>query len=223
MGSAILQGLLRQQSAQTAPKLQYTAHVNSTSSLDRLKQDFSAHSDIIQFTSGNDHLVSASSADIILLGFVPGDLHAVLATNSIASHLKGKIIISMLAGVSTTQLLETLQTNSSGSSEDDFSVVRIIPTLSAKIGESVTLLAESAGTSVAAISAVEAIFSRIGTIHRMPERLMDTATAIGAAVHALAIVAVDTATDASVADGTYIHYNPQHNCPTSVTLYTNST
>lgn len=202
MGSAILQGLLQQQPAQDAPKLQYSVHVRSDSSLNRLKQDFSAQSKTIRFTCGNDQLIEAADADIILLGFVPGDLNTVLGTNDLAAHLKGKVVISMLAGISTDELLEALQTNShSGSMTSEFNVARIIPTLSAKIGESVTLVAEPP-TPSAASSVVDAIFSRIGSVHHMPERLMDTATAIGAAVHALAIVAVDTATDASVADGT---------------------
>lgn len=109
----------------------------------------------------------------------------------------------MLAGISTDQLIEALQTNTPGSSASDFDVARIVPTLSAKIGESVTLVAEPP-TPSAASSAVNAIFSGIGSVHLMSERLMDTATAIGAAVHALAIVAVDAATDASVADGSFL-------------------
>lgn len=203
MGSAILEGLLRHKSTESSPEFQYTAHVRSQSSSNRLKQTFSSHLDIINLTVGNDQLIQATTeADIIMLGFVPGDLDTVLGTNDFASHLKGKTVISLLAGISTDQLLSSLQAHSSGSSKNDFNVARIIPTLGAKVGESVTLVAESP-TTTAANAIVEGIFSRIGSVHPMPERLMDTATAIGAAVHALAFVAVDTATDASVADGMF--------------------
>ncbi|CZT15893.1 uncharacterized protein RCC_01732 [Ramularia collo-cygni] len=202
MGSAILQGLLQHDATdEPSNKLQYTAHVHSSASMELLKQTFSAHSSAITFTHGDSQLTEAvSSADIVLLGFVPGDLDTVLSTDNFASHLRGKIIISMLAGISTSQLLAKLVSATPGSRQDQFDIARTIPTLGAKIGESVTLIAETP-TPSAAIPTVAAVFKRIGSVHHVPEKSMDTATAINAAVHALAIVAVDSAVDASVADG----------------------
>lgn len=201
MGSAILEGLLQNSPAEGTPRLSYTAHVNSSTSLTRLQESFSSNSTNITFTSGPENLIqTVTSSDIILLGFLPTQLLQILtSTPDLATHLKGKTIISMLAGISTSQLLDALVSHCPGSAPSDFSLARIIPTLSAKICSSVTLLAEPC--SPVARTAVEKIFSRVGSLHPIPEKLMDTATAIGAAMHALAIVAVDSATDCSVAEG----------------------
>lgn len=203
MGSAILSGLVRNPPSKGTPQLRYTAHVNTQASSNRLKETFASHSNLVDcYTYGTDQLNEAvSNADIILLGFVPGDLDNVLSHEGFVFQLKGKLIISMLAGISTSHLLEKFQSNCPNSSKEDFSVTRIIPTLSAKIGESVTLIAPMSSPPALPTSTVEDIFSRIGSVHYISEKLMDTATAIGAAMHALAIVAVDSATDASVADG----------------------
>lgn len=152
-------------------------------------------------TYGDDYLLAAAQADIVILGVLPDDLDQTLGTRNLAFYLQGRTIVSMLAGVSSSQLIEALKNNALQSTFRDYDVTRIMPTLSAKLCESVTIIADRGIPSPAA-SLIHGLLARLGTLHPVPERLMDTATAIGAAVHALTIVAVDTATDASVAEGT---------------------
>ena len=113
----------------------------------------------------------------------------------------------MLAGVPISQIHDELSGAVEGGSHkepDVFSVARIIPTLGATIGESVTLIAdpeERLAVPERQSKLLDEILSQVGPVQHIPERLMDAATAIGAAAHALAMVAVDGMTDVSVAEG----------------------
>ena len=119
--------------------------------------------------------------------------------------LQDKAIISMLAGVFVSQILDMLtarRTPSGYAKSEDFTVARVIPTLGVTRGDSVTLSAEPSGpTVIERYRLAEDVLSHVGSVIRVEENLMSSATAIGAVVHALAIVAVDSVTDASVAAG----------------------
>ncbi|KAK4498338.1 hypothetical protein PRZ48_010996 [Zasmidium cellare] len=192
MGTALLDGWLQRS------KHTFTAHVKSQASHDRLQQSVSTHSDRVTVSHGDDKTAQAAKdADIILLGILPGELSAFLKTPGLVQELKGKVVVSMLAGVPTSQLQQELASQSSG---EDWKVARIIPTIGSRIGESVTLVADPEALPEH-FKLIDEAFSSIGSVQHVPEAQMDAATAIGAAVHALAIVATDSVTDASVASG----------------------
>lgn len=81
--------------------------------------------------------------------------------------------------------------------------MRAIPSIGAQVRDSVTLIAETKSHAGPAQQAVTAwLFEQLGRpVQRLPESLMDEATALGAACNALAIVAVDAVVDAGVAEG----------------------
>ncbi|KAF7196001.1 Pyrroline-5-carboxylate reductase [Pseudocercospora fuligena] len=198
MGTALLKAWIN---APESSNYTFAAHVRSSASLERLKQDVS-NSGKVDLSFGDDKIVaSVKGADIVVLGFLPTQLGSILQTPGLVSELSGKTVVSVLAGVSTQQLLDELKSASSGS-DGEFKAACVIPTLGCGIGESVTLLATPSGSeSQPHFQLVEEVFSHIGSVLRIPEAHMGSATAIGAAVHALAIVAMDTAVDASVAEG----------------------
>ncbi|CAK4030525.1 pyrroline-5-carboxylate reductase [Lecanosticta acicola] len=197
MGTNLMLGLLRRGSS----TFRYSAHVNSSASAERLQKDLagvdSTVKDRVSVSSGNGKLCEAvTGADVVLLGVPPTQLGTLLGCEGLVAELKGKIIVSMLAGVAISQIEDALV--SRGFAKQDFHVARIIPTLGAGKGDSVTLLAEAGGEHM---EKVKGFLSQIGAIVPVPESLMNSATAVMAAVHALAIVAVDAVTDASVAAG----------------------
>lgn len=199
MGAAVLEGWLKNGSGYT-----FAAHTRTEASLNSLKNDLGDLSGNVKFSHGNDQIAAtAKDADIVLLGFLPKQLAEVLKLPGLADALNGKSIISMLAGVPISQVQDAIISGSSGSKASDFNVSRIIPTLGVKIGESVTLIADPAEPTESKESAqlIHSLLELIGAPQHIPEALMDEATAIQSAVHALAIVGVDGATDASVADG----------------------
>lgn len=194
MGTALLEGWL-QRSEHT-----FTAHVKSQASYDRLQQHLSTHSDRVVVSHGDGKVAEAAQdADIVLLGILPNELKSFLKTAGLVGALKDKVVVSMLAGVPTKELGDELNTISGSG---DWQVARIIPTIGSQIGESVTLIADPDQTDHRAhFQLIDEVFSSIGSVQHVPENQMDAATAIGAAVHALAIVATDSVTDASVASG----------------------
>lgn len=201
MGTAILQGLLRK--GESHDKVYaFTASVRRPESLERLKRDLGEHTagGHVEIGCGDeDSAKFANAADIILLGCAPTELGKLLSTPGLVNGLQGKIIVSLLAGVSYAQLADAL--GKAGTRRAN--LARVLPTLGAKIGDSVTLLAttDDNDSNAEHIRTVDELFRRIGTVQYVPEPLMLEATGIGALCHALAIVAVDTLGDASAAEG----------------------
>ena len=214
MGTAILQGLLRRQELSD---WHYTACVRSATSSQRLQRGIEGHADRVSVGCNEAVPSAVENADVVLLGCAPGDLEAMLQAAGLASGLQGKLVVSLLAGVSTSHLQEALRRHATedcrsaisspeGASapsvpQPTFRVARVIPSIGAKIGDSVTLLAESAELRQSDAQRVRGIFSHIGSVIGVPESLMDAATAVGAVCHALVIQAADALTDASVAEG----------------------
>lgn len=156
-------------------------------------------------------------ADVVVLAFPPRELDAVFGdgSNGLADALRGKLTISLLAGVSCDRLTTALSrpattttTKEGGRGEGSdprrqHHVMRAIPSIGAQVRDSVTLIAETkshAGPEQQAVTAW--LFEQLGRpVQRLPEPLMDEATALGAACNALAIIAIDAVVDAGVAEG----------------------
>lgn len=201
MGTSILKGLLNAKDALSdGLEISYTACVRSDASLDRLRQALDQNASKVSCQTGC-FTESAQKADIVMLGVPPGELEPFSKTPGLAEALRGKLIVSLLAGVSCTQVAAAFTTQ--GGREQDYlpNVTRVIPTIAAQVNDSVSLLAESNSIDAAQQRLCTTLFRRIGTVQHLPEALMNEATATGAVCHAIAISAVDAAVDASVAKG----------------------
>lgn len=181
------------------PEVAYVAHVTSSDSAARVKSALGdLAGDGVTITHGEDEAVNAvQESDVVFLCVQPKDLNDLLSIEHLAESMGRAVVISTLAGVSVERVRRAF-----GNYASHQSVARVIPTLGATNGDSVTLLAEpSHANDHRLFGRAECLLSQIGSVVRVPESLMNSATAIGAAVHALAIVAIDAATDASVAAG----------------------
>lgn len=225
------------------PSVRYTAWVRSRTSLQRLRRELASvgyeddqsgkqqeqqeeQKGMVNCVCGEEEdgrdIVSTviAPADVVILAFPPGELDAVFGdgSNGLADALRGKLTISLLAGVScdrlmnalsrpaTTSITATTEEGGRGDGSDQHQnqhhVTRAIPSIGAQIRDSVTLIAETkthAGPEQQAVTTW--LFEQLGQVQRLPESLMDEATALGAACNALAIVAVDAVVDAGVAEG----------------------
>lgn len=205
MGTSILKGLLNT-TTETSDglELSYTACVRSDTSLSRLRQALSQNASRVSCQVGC-FTESAQKADIVMLGIPPGELESFSKTPGISEALQGKLIVSLLAGVSCAQVAAACAEvrKSIGGSEKDYlpNVARVIPTIAAQVNDSVSLVAETDAIAAEQQKLCTALFHRIGTVQHLPENLMNEATATGAVCHAIAISAVDAAVDASVAKG----------------------
>ncbi|KAL8813529.1 MAG: hypothetical protein Q9200_000203 [Gallowayella weberi] len=193
MGTAILQGLLRRITQSKSPTVEYTAWVRSQTSLQRLHDTLGEDKKHVKCVAGGDITEIIKPANLVILGFPPGELKAVFGVVGLVEKLRGKLIVSLLAGVSYEQIQDAAARN--------LHLLRVIPSIGAKINDSVTLMAETTFASPEQLRMASWMFEQLGEVQWLPESLMDEATAAGAACNGLIMVAVDAIVDASVAEG----------------------
>lgn len=108
MATAIVQGLLNRARTGGQQRISHiTACVSSNTSAERLRNVFQPHRDRVRVVS-NGNIDAASSADVVMLAHKPYQVQKVLGEAGLAEALRGKKIISILAGVTTGQIREAL-------------------------------------------------------------------------------------------------------------------
>jgi pyrroline-5-carboxylate reductase len=199
MGTALLSGTLASKSSDRGLVKKYYACVRTQDAADRLRNRFSQQKEVEVVC--NDNLRALQAADVVILGFQPGDVNKILGDTEVSKSLEGKLIISMLAGVTCEMISGILSAaNDSHNVDQEPSVVRVIPSIGAQINEACSLISETR-LAPSAMSLVEWIFSQVGSTQIVSEDLLNTAVAISATSHALTVTAVDALTDGSVSRG----------------------
>lgn len=100
--------------------------------------------------------------------------------------------ISLMAGVPAEAIARRV-----GSSR----VVRTMPNLGARVGLSTTALAYLSEATAADVEFAERLFSAVGTVHRLPERLFDAFTGLVGSGPAFAAVVAEALADGGVRVG----------------------
>src|SRR3984893_16140225 len=109
-----------------------------------------------------DNKKAAEKADLIVVAVKAGDAKHVL--HEIAAFAPGKIIISLMAAISIKSLQNTLP---------DSKIVRAMPNIAARIGESMTAYPPDAKLTKNHIESVEFVFGTFGDSLQVSESLMD--------------------------------------------------
>lgn len=107
------------------------------------------------------------NSGILLIAVKPQDIDGVL--KDIKSSQRGQLIISIAAGISTSYIEKSI-----GKPR----VIRVMPNLTAKIGESVSCLCKGAFASDGDLDLAQQLFYCLGTTKVIGEELMNAATAI---------------------------------------------
>jgi len=197
MGTALLNGIVTSKGVREGPVKKYLACVRREEVAGKLRDQFAQQKDLVEVFC-NDNLRAIGGATIVVLGIRPSEVNVVLGDSAVADALRGRIIVSMIAGVSCSKIEEVLV---AGSKErHNYRVSRVIPSIGAQIGQSVSFIA-SAKQDDAATSLVSWIFGKVGSVHPVAESLLDVYVAVSATCHALAVTAVDALTDGSVSRG----------------------
>ncbi|OAP59706.1 pyrroline-5-carboxylate reductase [Fonsecaea erecta] len=196
MGTALLLGIIKDLD-KSEYDLKFSVSARSGTSIKRLRQTFDSYRDQVDVIS-LDNADAARGADVVILAFQPQQLAEVLGYRALVRAIQGKLVVSILAGVSSLQVAQELY----GSKEltTQTRVSRAIPSIGAQIGESMTLIADTV-LSTSDRDLITWLFQRVGPTQLLPEHLINTTTAVSAACHALAVVAVDAIVDGSVAEG----------------------
>ena len=136
-----------------------------------------------------DNAMACRIADVIILSVKPSHLRDLLP---LSKHLEGKLVISVLAGVSTSIL------------ESEFPkarVVRAMPNINAIIGASVTAISTGRSAKESDVEVAERIFRKLGDVFRVPEEYMDPITALIGSGPALISEIIDAMLLGAVAAG----------------------
>ncbi len=157
MGGAIARGI-----AAKCPGAELTVSNPSTPKLEALQTEYPA----IRTTT--DNAFAAAGADIVVLAVKPWLMAGVISN---LGDLSGKTVISVAGGIS----LDKLDTMLSPAPEQP--VFQVIPDTAAAIGRSMTFIAARRAPQPL-VDTVSGIFSALGRVAVIEERLMDAATAL---------------------------------------------
>ncbi|KAF9583457.1 delta 1-pyrroline-5-carboxylate reductase [Lunasporangiospora selenospora] len=195
MGIAIIRGTLDSMAeASSANELQpggFTACVHHQSSAEKLKANFGDDIKVLHGSSGN--VKGVSEADVILLCTKPQVAKAVLSSPGIQEALRGKLLISICAGVTIDQL-QTWTTPTT-------TIIRAMPNTPCKIREGMTIISSSPSADDRSTEFATNIFSTLGRCRVLEEKHLDAVTALAGSGPAFACVMLEALADGGVMMG----------------------
>ncbi len=108
-------------------------------------------------------------ASVVILSFKPKDLRTALASYRTQLNA-GQLVISLLAGIPTTQLEKSLP--------KEMPVVRAMPNTAAAVGLAATAICPGQHADKEHLAVAEALFAATGIVRQVPEPMMDAVTAL---------------------------------------------
>lgn len=186
MGIAILGGILDSLSSPDGPgqskadgpsphrlPKRFNACVRSDASKKRIQSELGQYPTFSQLKiRQNENIEAVSQADIVLLGCKPYMVADILRNREMAEALKGKLLISICAGVTEQQIAGYLP-------EKTCTIVRAMPNTAAAVRESMTVIATSNPPLPQETNTLlDWIFTRIGKVVHLPPSAMDASTAL---------------------------------------------
>lgn len=154
--------------------------------LDQVADDFPG------ISATKDNSKAVANATIVILAVKPQNIHEVL--EEISGSLRvDTLVISVLAGVTTTTLQERLGRN--------VPVVRAMPNTPALVDEGATAIAGGTFADEDHLALSRHIFEAVGTVEVVPEYLLDAITGLSGSGPAYVYMFIEALTDAGVKQG----------------------
>ena len=179
MGGAVALGLHT-----FAPEFQLTVTAAHSYTLEKFKS--------LGITATLDNAVSATWADAVILGVKPWLVQQVL--NQILPALKGKILLSLAAGIPSGKMAGWLD------GSDVRAAYTVIPNLAAEIGESMTFVSAVIGNED---DTVKSIFDRLGKTMIVDEKRLQAGMMVASCGTAFALRYARAAMEGGVQLGLY--------------------
>ncbi len=206
-GTVTPAGNQEQQEIPTGVPSRFIACVTRDASAKRVKSALSSHLSSISILR-NQNLKGVQKADVVILGCKPKNLKdGILREEGMRDALKGKLLISILAGTSVESVEENIYGSVLSDANDPIAegrcrVVRVMPNTASLISSSMTVIADSAPPLSPTQSAlVTWILSRIGRVVHLPPYMMDAATALCGSGPAFFALMLEAMADGAVAMG----------------------
>lgn len=170
----------------------------------RVQEALSAHSSRLTVLPKNENLRAIQESDVVILAFKPIKRQEVFGVAGISEALRGKVVLSIMAGISTTELKRLVYGDQAASSDEAgaFQAVRAMPNMAAKIREAVTLFTGNFETlSSETVDLASWVFRQVGEVHQVPEDSFDICAVLVGCAGSLLLLAIDGLLDAAVAEG----------------------
>jgi pyrroline-5-carboxylate reductase len=181
MGEAILKGLL------AGGRAKDTLLVSDPQ---KERLDFLKSSYEVNVTSDNKEVIKKS--DVIILAVKPQNLKEVV--ESFASQIdQSKLLISILAGVTTGRIEELLPQGSK--------VVRVMPNTPALVGAGASVLAGGTYAAEQDLNTALNIFKCLGSATILPEKLLNAVTGLSGSGPAFVALVIEALADGGVMAG----------------------
>lgn len=148
------------------------------------------------FSVSNDNKAAVKDADIIVFAILPQQLKKVLVEVAPEIDKKNQIFVSIVSGVSCTDLKAVLG--------EDATVIRAMPNTAIAIAQSMTCIASDNASDVS-LAEVEKMFETVGSVVVINEDLMTSATALCACGIAFFLRAIRAASQGGVEIGFHAH------------------
>ncbi|KAF1847539.1 pyrroline-5-carboxylate reductase [Cucurbitaria berberidis CBS 394.84] len=153
-------------------------------------------------TLTNQNLTGVQQADIILLSCKPHGYKTILGEEGMLEALKGKVLVSILAGVTQQQIEAFLYPSGVDKADNPCRVVRVMPNTASFVRESMSVIQTSDPPLTDSQHAlVSFVFSSIGRVVSLPPALMDISTALCGSGPAFFALILEAAADGAVAMG----------------------
>ncbi|KAG1768371.1 putative delta 1-pyrroline-5-carboxylate reductase [Suillus occidentalis] len=175
----------------------FTATVTRKESAQKLQHTFGLLGGLgssVQVVTGKN-LAAVQQADVIILCCKPHQAHVILSQNGMQEALAGKLLISILAGVTILQL--------TGWVPPTTRVVRAMPNTPCRIREGMTVVSNLPISDEAELdrSIILNIFSSIGRCRFLEEKNFDACTALSGSGPAFACIFLEAMADGGVMMG----------------------
>jgi len=175
----------------------FIACVRRPESAKKVKNALAEHLDVLRIVQ-NENVKACAEADVILLGCKPYMVNDILKAEGMRAALKGKLLISICAGVPVAQMETALYNH--GNEADTCLLVRAMPNTASGIRESMTVIAISEPPlDIEVSNLITWIFKRIGDVVYLPASNMDASTALCGSGPAFFALMLEATIDGAVA------------------------
>lgn len=200
LADAKVKSALSSESASSTPNLRNFVACDAWKPAEEKVRSALGHYNFPLQTLTNENLKGVQQADIVLLSCKPHVFKDILGEDGMREALKGKLLVSILAGVTQTQLEEFLYPD--GVPEDACRVVRVMPNTASFVRESMSVIQTTTPPlSKQHHELVTFIFNSIGRTVTLPPSLMDISTALCGSGPAFFALVLEAAADGAVAMG----------------------
>ena len=180
----------------------FIACVRTAESAKRLAREVEHFATPVTVLHG-ENLRAVEEADYVLLGCQPQDLEACIGSAAMLRALQGKLVVSILAGVTIPQLEALLDRSDNrpltngNSVEARHAIVRAMPNTASMVQASTTVITSSTSSS-GALSIVDWLFSAIGSVTYISESVFDACTALCGSTPAFFALFLESLVDGAV-------------------------